>query len=60
MGKLLGCCNAEFSTYMRAAEESKYSNGRIIQCFIYLRNGSAHDNHCESSCMHIIHAYESV
>ena len=22
-------------------------SGRIIQCFIYLRNGSAHDNHCE-------------
>ena len=33
---------------MRAAEESKHSmTGRIIQCFIYLRNGSVHDNHCE-------------
>lgn len=29
----------------RAAEESKYSDGRIIQCFMYVRSGSVHDNH---------------
>ncbi|BDA42557.1 Primary amine oxidase [Coccomyxa sp. Obi] len=29
----------------RYAEESKYSQGRIIQCFIYVRSGSVHDNH---------------
>lgn len=34
--RLLLCCSAE---------ESKYSEGRIIQCFIYLRSGSVHDNH---------------
>ncbi len=28
-----------------AAEESKYSDGRIIQCFMYVRSGSVHDNH---------------
>jgi Cu2+-containing amine oxidase len=26
-------------------EETKYQAGRIIQCFIYLRAGSVHDNH---------------
>ena len=28
-----------------AAEESKYTTGRIMQCFMYARAGSAHDNH---------------
>ena len=28
-----------------AAEDSKYQEGRIIQCFMYLRVGSAQDNH---------------
>jgi hypothetical protein len=31
--------------WMCAAEESKYPAGRIIQCFMYLRAGSVHDNH---------------
>ena len=28
-----------------AAEDSKFQEGRIIQCFMYLRVGSAQDNH---------------
>ena len=26
-------------------EDSKYQEGRIIQCFMYMRIGSVHDNH---------------
>ena len=28
-----------------AAEDSKFQEGRIIQCFMYLRVGNAQDNH---------------
>ena len=30
---------------VHTAEDSKYQEGRIIQCFMYLRIGSVQDNH---------------
>ena len=33
------------AVHAAAAEESKYTTGRIMQCFMYARAGSAHDNH---------------
>ncbi len=30
---------------VHTAEDSKYQEGRIIQCFMYLRVGSVQDNH---------------
>ena len=38
-------CAALTSAPAGAAEESNFQEGRIIQCFMYLRIGSAQDNH---------------
>ena len=38
-------CAALTAAPAGAAEDSKFQEGRIIQCFMYLRVGSAQDNH---------------